>query len=180
MSDLALFTLGALRVEVNGTAVERFRSNRVPALLIYLAVEMALHGPKPVRRETLMALLWPDILEKSARANLRQALYLLRQLIPELETKSQSENDRAPFILSDYQTVQINPDVLFDHDLAEFGQLLKRVRSHDHPSLITCRDCTQLLEQAVALYRDSVPAQAGMPRIVSCLHHPGLTDVYLI
>ena len=154
MSSLALFTLGALRIEVDGQPLEKFRTSRVPALLTYLAVETALSGPSTHRREKLMALLWPDYLAKSARANLRQTLYLLRQQIPELDTERGNGCVRAPFILSDYQTVQINPEAVFNHDLAEFRQLLKSVQSHDHLSLVSCQDCTSFLKQAVALYRD--------------------------
>ncbi|MGD8585482.1 MAG: protein kinase [Chloroflexota bacterium] len=163
MSGLALYTLGAARVELDGEPLKRFRSNRVPALLFYLAAEAALHGTATQRRENLIALLWPDYLEKSGRANLRQALYLLRQRIPRLDAEPGQEDSAIPFILSDYQTVQINPDVTFEHDLAEFNHLLKRVRFHDHPELIACWDCRQHLKQAIALYRDPFLADFYLP-----------------
>lgn len=46
------------------------------ALLAYLA---AIHPPAPVRRDTLVGLLWPELDEGHARMNLRQSLYQLRR-----------------------------------------------------------------------------------------------------
>ena len=75
MSRLSLNLLGPFEACLNGEAVHDLRSRPVQALLIYLAVERS----RAQRREGLFTLLWPGMPEKSARHNLSQALYALRQ-----------------------------------------------------------------------------------------------------
>ena len=77
MANLFLSLLGSYQVRVDNDLFDEFRTNKVRALLAYLAVESAFQD-----REALMDLLWPGMPEKSARANLRQILYYLRQAIP--------------------------------------------------------------------------------------------------
>ncbi|HSO99574.1 MAG TPA: AAA family ATPase [Solirubrobacteraceae bacterium] len=68
--------LGALDVELNGTAIESPASQRPWALFAYLALE-----DRPVPRAELAARFWPDVLDQSARASLRSALWSLRRQI---------------------------------------------------------------------------------------------------
>lgn len=57
--------------------ITEFRMHKMRALLVYLAAD-----PEHThRRETLMNLLWPGMPETSARANLRQVLFHLRQAL---------------------------------------------------------------------------------------------------
>ena len=56
MSHLSLSVLGPLQVLLDGTPVTTFESDKVCALLVYLAVE----ADRPHRRESLVGLLWPD------------------------------------------------------------------------------------------------------------------------
>ena len=79
MTVLELKLFGSFRVTLKGDSVTAFESDKVRALLAYLAVEAA----RPQRRETLVGLLWPDWPECSARASLSQALYNLRAAIGE-------------------------------------------------------------------------------------------------
>ena len=74
MACLSLRVLGDLQVLKDDVPIQVFESNKVRALLVYLAVE-ATHAH---RRETLVGLLWPDFPEQAARNNLRQALFNLR------------------------------------------------------------------------------------------------------
>ena len=88
-----------------------FKSNKVRALLAYLAVE----ADRPHRREALAGLLWPDRPDRDALSNLRYALASLRRTI----------GDHAatpPFLLITPQTIQFNP--ASDHwlDVAELGR----------------------------------------------------------
>ena len=73
MAVLEVRLLGELRVEFNGRAVELPASRRARALLAWLALR-----PGPHSRSRLAALLWPDVLDASARASLRSALWALR------------------------------------------------------------------------------------------------------
>ena len=74
MACLSLRVLGELRVLKDDVPIQAFESDKVRALLAYLAVEADhSHG-----REKLVGLLWPDYPEEAARHNLRQALFNLR------------------------------------------------------------------------------------------------------
>ena len=72
------------------------------ALLIYLAC----HG-RPLVREVLAELFWPDRTQKQARANLRVALHRLRQKL-------------APYLVITPHNVGINPETAFVLDAAYF------------------------------------------------------------
>ena len=78
MSGLALSMFGQFQAALDGEPLEGFRTAKVQALLIYLAVEGTAQ-----RRESLMTMLWPGMPETSARQNLRQILYYLRRDMPD-------------------------------------------------------------------------------------------------
>src|SRR4051812_14268654 len=65
---------GDLSVEINGRALEVIRSGRARALLGWLALHPGLHP-----RSRVASRFWPDVLEESARANLRTTLTTLRR-----------------------------------------------------------------------------------------------------
>ncbi len=75
MSKLELKFLGLFSVAHNGAPVTSFESNKVRALLAFLAVE----AQRPHSRDALAALLWPDWPDSAARSNLRYALADLRK-----------------------------------------------------------------------------------------------------
>ena len=113
MPHLQLTLLGAFQATLDGEPVVGFESNKVRALLAYLAVE----ANRPHPRTTLAGLLWPERPDCDALANLRYALSNLRQTI----------GDRAanpPFLLITHDTLQFN--VLSDHrlDVAAFEALI--------------------------------------------------------
>ena len=68
--------LGRLEVELNGAVVESAASQRPWALFAYLAL-----AARPVPRAELTTTFWPDVLDRSARASLRSALWSLRRQI---------------------------------------------------------------------------------------------------
>jgi predicted ATPase/DNA-binding SARP family transcriptional activator len=118
MAGIRLSLLGPFAAAVDGRPVPGFRTRATQALLIYLAVRPG----QPQRREHLMTLLWPGLAQKSAQANLRQTLYQLRQAIP--ETAATGDCDPVPLLLSDWQTVRINPDAALEVDVLAFERLL--------------------------------------------------------
>ena len=61
VAQLSIQLLGPLRVAVAGNAVDDFATDKVRALLAYLAVE----NDRPHRRERLAGLLWANHSEKS-------------------------------------------------------------------------------------------------------------------
>lgn len=68
--------LGGLEVELNGTAIDCPAAQRPWAVFAYLAL-----SPRPVTRSELANRFWPDVLDQSARASLRSALWAIRRRI---------------------------------------------------------------------------------------------------
>jgi DNA-binding SARP family transcriptional activator len=155
---------------LNKEPVTAFRSDKVRALLAYLAVE----AEQPHRREKLAGLLWPEWPERGARSNLRYALANLRQTIGDHQAA-------PPFLHISRQTVQFNTASDAWVDVTAFTRLLERTRGVSE------------LEEVVALYRgeflegfsvaDSVPfeewallkrEQAGR-QVLSALHQLAAT-----
>ncbi|HWC86381.1 MAG TPA: AAA family ATPase [Solirubrobacteraceae bacterium] len=66
--------LGALEVERDGAVIETPPSQRPWAVFAYLAL-----APRPVSRAELASRFWPDVLDQSARASLRSAVWALRR-----------------------------------------------------------------------------------------------------
>jgi DNA-binding SARP family transcriptional activator/predicted ATPase len=77
MSQLEIRLLGPFQASLNGSLLTNFESNKVRALLAYLAVE----ADCPHRREKLASLFWPEMSDRAARNNLRYALSDLRSVI---------------------------------------------------------------------------------------------------
>ena len=111
MACLSIHTLGAFHVTLDGEPVTAFESNKVRALLVYLAVE----ANRPHSRDSLIGFLWPDQPEQAARRNLSQALFNLRQVIGD-------EKADPPFLSVTRQTVQFNRSSAHWLDAAEFGK----------------------------------------------------------
>ncbi|MCB8938108.1 MAG: tetratricopeptide repeat protein [Ardenticatenaceae bacterium] len=120
MFDLSISLLGPFSASVGDQPLYKFRTNKVQALLVYLVME----AEQVHRREALMDLLWPDLPQPSAQVNLRQTIYRLRQAIPEVAAKNGPKP--VPFLISERQTVQINPEADFYLDVAEFLAEIER------------------------------------------------------
>src|SRR5262245_56821996 len=144
MARLSLSLLGAVQVSLDRAAVTTFDSDKVRALLIYLAVE----AQQPHRRETLVGLLWPESAEGAARRSLNQALYNLRRAIGD-------QTATPPYFHIRREALQFN--IASDHvlDVATFTRLLDACNTHQHQRIETCSACAQRLEQAAGLYRGS-------------------------
>jgi DNA-binding SARP family transcriptional activator len=69
---------GGLHVEIDGVAIESPASTRPWAVFAYLAL-----APMGVTRTELATRFWPDVLDHSARASLRSALWALRRQLPD-------------------------------------------------------------------------------------------------
>jgi predicted ATPase/DNA-binding SARP family transcriptional activator len=142
MTHLAVHSLGPFYVTLDKEPVTGFESNKVRALLVYLAVE----ADRPHSREALAGFLWPDRPEQTARHNLSQTLSNLRQVIRDHDAE-------PPFLKITRGTIQFNRDS--DHwlDVIAFNTHIVASEAHAHPRLETCEPCIQHLEQAVELYR---------------------------
>jgi DNA-binding SARP family transcriptional activator len=114
MSRLSLRFLGPFAVTLDDEPITRFESDKVRALLVYLAVE----ADRPHRRQELAGLLWPDWPERSARTNLRNTLSNLRQAIGDRQAE-------PPFLLITRESLQFNPAGNAWADVTAFTQLLE-------------------------------------------------------
>jgi DNA-binding SARP family transcriptional activator len=87
-ADVVARTLGNLELVIHGREVREWGSQKGRGVLQYLL----LSGGRPVRRETLMDLLWPGHNRSTARNNLNVALYALRRAVVP------SDQSGGPFI----------------------------------------------------------------------------------
>lgn len=115
------------------------------ALLSLLAVD-----PKPQSRDSLAALLWPDLDHEGARAALRSTLPSLTRLSPE------------EWLRADRAQLSLRPEMVWI-DLRELRALLARARAHQHPGGLLCAECMGWLRAAVDLYRGPLLAGFSLP-----------------
>src|SRR6478672_7079893 len=89
---LSIRTLGGLTVYIGDASQPvRFVTRSVEALLVYLACQ-----GRPLGRDALAELLWPERTQAQARANLSVAIHRLRRQL-------------APYLLVTRQSVALNP-----------------------------------------------------------------------
>lgn len=140
MPHLFVRLLGGLQVLVDGIPVTTFESDKVRALLAYLTVET-----RPHPRLALADLLWPEMPEGSARHNLSQVLFNLRQVIGDRRAD-------PPFLLISREQIGFNLASDQRVDLLHCKTLLDACDSHPHPHRDRCADCAARWQQAVTLY----------------------------
>lgn len=139
MPQLSLNLFGRFGAMLDGEPVHGFESNKVRALLAYLALEAA----QPHSREALVGLLWPEYPERKARQSLSQALYNLKHLLGE-------NGHPTPFLHITHPTVQFNLNSDHAFDVTAFSEAIQQVDHHEH--LKDCAPCQTLLTQATRLY----------------------------
>ncbi len=144
MGQLRLTCFGTFQVTLSDAPLTAFQTDKVRALLVYLAVERQAH-----QRSALAQLLWPGYTTESANTSLRQTLRRLRQLLGDDEDSSAG----PPWLLITRQTVQINPAAAVDVDALTFTELFAACATHAHSQLATCQPCLARLRQAVDLYQ---------------------------
>src|SRR5919202_5274952 len=85
MTRIAVRCLGTFEVLVDAQVVAAFPTDKVRALLAYLALESRVEvdtpESRPHRREALASLFWPEMPDSLALSNLRLALHRLRQVL---------------------------------------------------------------------------------------------------
>ncbi len=134
MARLGLALLGGMTITLDGIDVSGFNSDKVRALLAYLAVE----SDRAHLRESLATLLWPDYPERSALTNLRNALANLRTVIGDREAE-------PPFLEISRQTLGFCPESDGHVDVS----ILSRIAT----SLASRPVSTEQVAAAVDLYR---------------------------
>ena len=139
MSHLTISLLKNFEVTLDQRPINNLGTDKVRALLAYLAVEVEqVHS-----RSALAELLWGEQTETAARHSLRQALLRLRSALGRTA-------DRYLLVDAD---VQFNPASDYTLDVAEFAALVQATRLHTHRRVEMCSTCLARLRRAVELYR---------------------------
>ncbi len=136
MSKLQLRFLGTFHLQWGEQNIVAFRTEKVRALLVYLAVE----ADRPHRRESLAALLWPEMAQKDALSNLRKGLYRLKQTLT-TAVSSPAQLDQL-LTITRQEVIWHTPAVTLD--LHQFQQLSQPLPILPHADLTP-------YEQAAAL-----------------------------
>jgi DNA-binding SARP family transcriptional activator len=102
-AKLVIQLLGDFHIIYNGEPVEGFSTARLQSILAYLL----LHHDIPQPRRHLAYLLWPDSNEASARNNLRQLIYQLRQAMPDPDRFLTSDANTIGWKLDNDQTLDM-------------------------------------------------------------------------
>jgi DNA-binding SARP family transcriptional activator len=136
LNRLKIRLFGGFEVQWQETLIDSFESQKVRALLAFLAY----HRSQPFSRERISALLWPEVNPDSARRNLRQALYSLRRVL------AAAGESQVPGLIVAHQTVQLGatPDIWVD--TVEFREHLQAAPGSDG------RQDMRRLAAAVQLY----------------------------
>jgi DNA-binding SARP family transcriptional activator/predicted ATPase len=129
MALLEIRLLGPFQASLSGEPITGFESQKVRALLAYLAAE----ADRPRRRETLAGLLWPVFSDRRAHDNLRSALKNLRQTLGDRTAEH-------PLLLVTRDTIQFNLAGSCWLDVAVLGAAARA-------------DDTDALEEAAAVCR---------------------------
>jgi predicted ATPase/DNA-binding SARP family transcriptional activator len=148
-SILVLNLFGPFRAALGEADLPAFRTDKVRALLAYLAVE----ADMPHRRESLAGLLWPEMPDAAALSNLRKTLHRLREPLGALA---------GPLLAADRPTVQLHSAAVHS-DVGEFRQLLAESASHPHTTLYDCDECLARLARAAELYAGEFLAGLSLP-----------------
>ncbi len=145
MSHLELHLLGDFQVTLDGHPLAGFRSEKVRALLAYLAVESECSHQRPA----LAALLWGDYQDAAALSSLRTALHNLRQLLDPLT----GDLEETGLIVTRTR-VQFRPPSPphYWSDLAEFDALALQPLPHVHAEGVCCDACLARLTRMAQLY----------------------------
>jgi len=143
MPCLSLSLLGPFQITLDEEPVTGFESDKVRALLAYLAVE----ADRAHRRDSLAGLLWPDWPDRAARTNLRNALANLRTAIGDRYAT-------PPFLLITRETIQFNAASDYWLDVADFRRQVTDGQRQvaDQKDL---ESAIRNLQSAIQLYRGS-------------------------
>ncbi len=141
--QLRIALLGPPSIEVDGRPLE-VDTRKATALLAYLAFTA-----RPVRRDSLASLLWPETNPDRARATLRRTLSTLKSALD------------SRWLDVGRDTVALSEaGVWFDVD--ELRRLVATTHSHGHAANETCSRCLAPLKQAADLDRGSFLAGFGL------------------
>jgi serine/threonine protein kinase/DNA-binding SARP family transcriptional activator/alpha-beta hydrolase superfamily lysophospholipase len=154
MTNLRLYFFGAPHCEADGAALAVDRKKTL-ALLTYLAVT-----DRPHQRDHLAALLWPELSQSAARANLRREISRLGIVVGKENLQSQGE------------ALSLHPDLQPWIDVSVFRKRTAAAHAHEreqpeHATTGSCPTCLQMLEEAAGLYHGDFLESFNLPDCAS-------------
>jgi DNA-binding SARP family transcriptional activator len=111
---LVVYCLGPFRVFQNEQLIPSWNGQKSQGIFKYL---ISMKG-KPVAKDVLMDIFWPEADQASARRNLHQAIYSLRQTLRRIQTD-------YSHVLFESDTYFLNPEMDIWCDFMEFEQRWK-------------------------------------------------------
>lgn len=123
--SIAVCCLGSFQVYLNDRLVSELRNGKAKAVLKYLLV----HHDRPIHKDVLMDLFWPDADAERARNNLNVTIHHIRRTL--------SEPQGYAHILFDDDCYRLNPELHVWIDAESFsthfnlGHALERHGDHD-------------------------------------------------
>ncbi len=133
--SLRIETLGGLTIQRDGELVTGLVSRKAEALLVYLICER-----RPSPREVLATLLWEELPQTSALANLSVVLSSLRKQL-------------GPFIITTRHTVEFNSESDFWLDIEELESQVDAWRAQHPQPVAYSRDAVAQLERGLTHYQ---------------------------
>ncbi len=118
--SMAIYCLGPFGVYLNKQPVLEWPSSKGKSIFKYLVV----NRERPVIKEILMELFWPEISPDAARNNLNVAIYGLRQAL-------HREQPSISHILYQEDSYLINPGINIWVDYEAFTQLINSAKEHE-------------------------------------------------
>lgn len=124
VTELAAHLLGAFRVTVADATIESWPSGRGRAIFKYLLA----HRDRPIVREVLMDMFWPDAHVDAARNNLNVAIHGLRQALRSVTDIPVVNYEDGAYLLNPTLTIWVDIEDFDQHvaagrQLEEIGQL---------------------------------------------------------
>jgi DNA-binding SARP family transcriptional activator/predicted ATPase len=173
---LTLHFLGPFQAALDGIPIEKFDSNKVRALLVYLAMERN----RPHSREVLAGMFWPEQSQRSAMDNLRYVIADLRRTL-------EDPADEHHFLIVSRDRIQMNPASDIWLDVIEFERLSMENKGVEKGLSL---ESAGRLQEAINLYQGgflegftvarSAPFEEWMINRREQLHREMVNNLYLL
>jgi DNA-binding SARP family transcriptional activator len=143
---LVIYCLGRFRVYQDDVLIADWPSGRGKAILKYMIAEQG----RPIPKEVLMDLFWPDASPEAARNNLNVALYGLREAF-------RATRPAFPHLLFEDDHYRLNPAMSIWVDADEFLRHYKAGQAYEQEGRLA--QAMQAYETAEDLYRGDFMAE---------------------
>ena len=114
-AELAACLLGPFRLLHRGQPLEEWHGSKTPRVLRYLVAQRG----RPVPRDVLIELFWPDADAESGRRNVHQTIYMIRKTLRGAPPAG-GDGSECPHIVFENDAYALNVEAGFWCDATEF------------------------------------------------------------